>query len=115
LAIGGCIVSLLKGSVNISYNDVWRILIEGGTSAKNQIVLNIRLPRTLVAALVGMNLSLSGAILQAVMKNPLADPHIIGISSASMLHVGNSNHVSEEVRVKHIRQLLPLGDEQGQR
>jgi len=39
---------------------------------------------------------------------------IIGISSASMLHVGNSNHVSEEVRVKHIRQLLSRGDEQGQ-
>jgi spore germination protein PE len=39
---------------------------------------------------------------------------IIGISSSSMLHVGNSNHVSEEVRVKHIRQLLSSGDEQGQ-
>lgn len=85
LAICGCIVSLLKGSVNISYSDIWHILIENGTSAKDQIVLNIRLPRTLVAALVGMNLSLSGAILQAVMKNPLADPHIIGISSGAGL------------------------------
>lgn len=85
LAILGCGVSLLKGSVNISYTDIWRILIENGTSAKDQIILNIRLPRTLVAALVGMNLSLSGAILQAVMKNPLADPHIIGISSGAGL------------------------------
>ncbi|MBP2630281.1 MAG: hmuU 3 [Firmicutes bacterium] len=85
LAIFGCIVSLLKGSVDISYSDIWHILIENGTSAKDQIVLNIRLPRTLVAALVGMNLSLSGAILQAVMKNPLADPHIIGISSGAGL------------------------------
>lgn len=85
LAVSGCMVSLLKGSVDISYRDVWQILIENGTSAKDQIVLNIRLPRTLVAALVGMNLSLSGAILQAVMKNPLADPHIIGISSGAGL------------------------------
>ena len=85
LAILGCGVSLLKGSVNISYTDIWRILIENGTSAKDQIILNIRLPRTVVAALVGMNLSLSGAILQAVMKNPLADPHIIGISSGAGL------------------------------
>ena len=46
---------------------------------------NIRLPRTIVALLVGVNLSLSGAILQAVMKNPLADPHIIGISSGAGL------------------------------
>ena len=85
LAILGCGVSLLKGSVDISYTDIWRILIENGTSAKDQIILNIRLPRTVVAALVGMNLSLSGAILQAVMKNPLADPHIIGISSGAGL------------------------------
>jgi iron complex transport system permease protein len=85
LAILGCGVSLLKGSVNISYIDIWQILIKNGTSAKDQIILNIRLPRTLVAAFVGMNLSLSGAILQAVMKNPLADPHIIGISSGAGL------------------------------
>ena len=39
----------------------------------------------MVAVLVGINLSLSGAILQAVMKNPLADPHIIGISSGAGL------------------------------
>ena len=47
--------------------------------------MNIRLPRTIVALLVGVNLSLSGAVLQAVMKNPLADPHIIGISSGAGL------------------------------
>lgn len=39
---------------------------------------------------------------------------IIGISSSSLLHVGNSKHVSMEVRVKHIRQLLPREEEQGQ-
>lgn len=50
-----------------------------------EILQNIRLPRTIVAALVGINLALSGAILQAIMKNPLADPHIIGISSGAGL------------------------------
>lgn len=53
----------------------------GGDNASRQILLDIRLPRAIVAALVGMNLAVSGAVLQAVMKNPLADPHIIGISS----------------------------------
>ena len=51
----------------------------------DQIIWNIRLPRTLTGALVGANLALSGAILQAVMRNPLADPHIIGISSGAGL------------------------------
>lgn len=39
---------------------------------------------------------------------------IIGVSSASVLHVGNSQHVSMETRIKHIRQLLPHSEEQGQ-
>lgn len=85
LAVCGCLVSLFKGSVHISYADIWHILIDNGTSSKDQIILNIRLPRTIVAALVGVHLSISGAILQAIMKNPLADPHIIGISSGAGL------------------------------
>mgnify|MGYP003308139466 CR=1 FL=1 len=61
------------------------ILLNPGDSAQSQIIWNIRVPRTIVGALVGVNLSLAGAILQAVMRNPLADPHIIGISSGAGL------------------------------
>ena len=43
------------------------------------------MPRTIVGALVGVNLAIAGAVLQAVMRNPLADPHIIGISSGAGL------------------------------
>lgn len=85
LAVVGCALSLLKGSVHISFQEILRIFTSSGNGAMDQIMLNIRLPRTLVAALVGINLALSGAILQAVMKNPLADPHIIGISSGAGL------------------------------
>jgi ABC-type Fe3+-siderophore transport system, permease component len=49
------------------------------------VVWDIRLPRVLVGALVGMNLAASGVILQAVMSNPLADPGIIGVSSGAGL------------------------------
>lgn len=51
----------------------------------HRVVWDIRLPRVLLAALVGMCLAASGAILQAVMANPLADPGIIGISSGAGL------------------------------
>ena len=61
------------------------ILLNPGNDPQSQIIRNIRMPRTIVAALVGINLSLSGAILQAIMRNPLADPHIIGISSGAGL------------------------------
>ncbi len=76
-------MSLMNGSVEISAAQIFGSIPLDET--KRQILENIRLPRTIVAMLVGVNLSLSGAILQAVMKNPLADPHIIGISSGAGL------------------------------
>ena len=78
--VAGFFLSLINGSVEISTAQIF-FGVEDET--KRQILENIRLPRTIVAVLVGVNLSLSGAILQAVMKNPLADPHIIGISSGA--------------------------------
>ena len=85
LAFLGCLVSVIKGSVEIPPAEVWQTICGGVQGVHAQILLNIRLPRTIVAALVGINLALSGAILQAIMKNPLADPHIIGISSGAGL------------------------------
>lgn len=85
LAAGGFLCSVLSGAVAIPVSALGDILNGGGDNASRQILLNIRLPRSIVAALVGMNLAVSGAVLQAVMKNPLADPHIIGISSGAGL------------------------------
>ncbi|MBP2649508.1 MAG: hmuU 3 [Firmicutes bacterium] len=85
LAFFGLVFSLVKGAVNISPEDIVRAICYNGGDPMGQIVWNIRLPRSIVGALVGMNLALSGAILQAVMKNPLADPHIIGVSSGAGL------------------------------
>ena len=79
----GLLISMVKGSVDIPLMEIAEFLTGAGSSPHGQIIYNIRLPRSIVAALVGINLALSGAILQAVMKNPLADPHIIGISSGA--------------------------------
>lgn len=85
LAASGVLVSLMLGSVAIAPQEAAAILMGADGGTHGQILWNIRLPRTLVAALVGIDLALSGAILQAIMKNPLADPHIIGISSGAGL------------------------------
>ena len=82
LAAIAFVSSLAFGSVDIPATNIINRALD---QTQLQIVENIRLPRTIVAMLVGINLSLSGAILQAVMKNPLADPHIIGISSGAGL------------------------------
>ncbi len=84
LVFVGALASIGLGSVPISPQEIFASLT-GGTGTHEQILRNIRLPRTLVAALTGVNLALAGAILQAIMRNPLADPHIIGISSGAGL------------------------------
>lgn len=85
LALAGCFLSLTKGSSVITLEQIVTILLAPGEDPQSQIIWNIRMPRTIVGALVGVNLALSGAILQAIMRNPLADPHIIGISAGAGL------------------------------
>ncbi|WP_010268432.1 FecCD family ABC transporter permease [Paenibacillus senegalensis] len=79
------IFSVSTGAAAISLTDIGKYLFQGYSGPMKDVIWNIRLPRTLVAALVGINLALSGALLQGVMRNPLADPHIIGVSSGAGL------------------------------
>ena len=87
--LGLCIMSLLIsvsiGAVRIPLRDVIKAIIYTEDGISRQIIWNIRLPRTLVAGLTGICLALSGVILQGVMRNPLASPGIIGVSSGAGL------------------------------
>ncbi len=85
LAVLGFFISNIFGTMKISIPEIINALFSNEMDAKRLVIWNIRLPRTIVAGLVGINLALSGAILQGVMKNPLADPGIIGISSGAGL------------------------------
>ncbi|TJX13527.1 iron ABC transporter permease [Tissierella creatinini] len=74
-----------NGAVSISPLEIIKTILYRNDSTNYQIIWNVRLPRTIVAALVGINLSLSGAILQGIMKNPLASPGTIGVSAGAGL------------------------------
>ncbi|WP_139992734.1 FecCD family ABC transporter permease [Paenibacillus paridis] len=76
---------LSYGSVSISLSEIWTILTTDGQSAQDTIIMNLRLPRVLVGLLTGACLAAAGAILQGVMRNPLADPGIIGVSAGGGL------------------------------
>lgn len=96
------------GSVDISISQVYRVIAHKIAGVGDEpwlskgfihdIVWHIRLPRLVLATVVGMGLSVVGVIMQAIVKNPLADPYILGISSgasfgatlAAMLGVGAS-------------------------
>lgn len=73
------------GTMRIEPGQIFRVIAGDRLTTQGRVIWNIRLPRMILAGLVGINLALAGAILQGVMKNPLADPGIIGISSGAGL------------------------------
>jgi len=77
------VISIGIGSLRISFAEVLRSIFLEKDTLNHQIIWNVRLPRTLVAGLVGICLALSGAILQGVTRNPLAAPNIIGVSAGA--------------------------------
>lgn len=85
LACGACVLGTLKGAAGLSWQEVWGALSGEAGSSSAQIVRNIRLPRVLTGAAVGINLALAGTLLQGVLRNSLADPHIIGVSAGAGL------------------------------
>lgn len=84
------LLSLLVGSVRVSPKRSILVLFQSllghpkaETEMERTILFSLRLPRALLAGLVGAGLSVSGAIFQALLRNPLADPYILGVSSGS--------------------------------
>lgn len=78
-------LSVSLGAYHVSVKNVIKAILIDREGLSRSIIWNIRVPRTLVAGLVGICLSLSGAILQGVMRNPLASPNIIGVSAGAGL------------------------------
>ncbi|MEP1421145.1 MAG: iron ABC transporter permease [Erythrobacter sp.] len=79
------ILSLLLGSVPLPLDRVLRALAFGASAGDQIVVWDIRLPRTLAAAIVGGALGMSGAALQGLLRNPLAEPGILGVSATAAL------------------------------
>lgn len=76
-------LSVRLGHVSLSTGEAWRALMGSGDSTHRRILLEIRLPRACLGLLVGGGLALAGAVFQALLRNPLAEPYILGISGGS--------------------------------
>lgn len=77
------VLSTGTGQVSISPMRVLNVLIGAGTTQDTLIVQSLRLPRTVIAVLIGMALAVSGTILQGIVRNPLASPDVIGITGGA--------------------------------
>lgn len=83
LVILALVASIALGAARIPVADLIDVLLGGGEETTRAIVLRLRLPRAVLAILVGGGLALSGTIFQALLRNPLAEPYILGISSGA--------------------------------
>ncbi len=94
LLLATIVVAVSIGSIHVPVADVWAIIADRvlpghraptWSASDEHIVWNLRLPRVLLGALVGASLAVSGAALQALTRNPLADPFLFGVSSGAAL------------------------------
>ncbi len=83
LFICSIILALSLGDLKFSPAELFALLTGGGSDFAKSIIIDLRLPRTLVAALAGAALAASGMLLQGVVRNPLADPSIMGVTSGA--------------------------------
>ncbi len=90
LVVGGLVVLLLATAVNlgrgeypIAVDQVLAVLLGGGETGQQFVVLDLRLPRSLTGVLVGGALAVAGAITQSIARNPLASPDIIGLTAGA--------------------------------
>lgn len=83
LLAAGMLVSVAVGAVPIAPGAVLDALAGRGDSTTRAIVLDLRLPRAVMAALIGAGLAVAGAVFQALLRNPLAEPYILGVSGGA--------------------------------
>ncbi|MBR4685619.1 MAG: iron ABC transporter permease [Candidatus Methanomethylophilaceae archaeon] len=86
-------ISLNVGAYPIEIGDaihqIWQIIITGGNpeDMSGKVILNLRIPRAIAVILVGAGLAIAGAVMQAMIHNPLVDPYVTGVSSGASFGV----------------------------
>jgi iron complex transport system permease protein len=78
-----CVAGIATGAIRVAIPDVLRALAGAGDSSSVAIVRDLRLPRVVLAALIGAGLAMSGAALQGTLRNGLAEPYLLGVSGGA--------------------------------
>ncbi|WP_245938212.1 iron chelate uptake ABC transporter family permease subunit [Williamsia limnetica] len=82
-----CLLSIAIGAKDIPFGTVWDALWSYDNSGDHIIIRDLRIPRTVLGLLVGMALGVGGALIQAMTRNPLADPGILGVNAGAAFAV----------------------------
>ena len=82
-ALASLVVAVAAGSTSIPFADVLGALVSGESSSTAEVVRQLRLPRALAAFATGGLLAIAGALMQVLLRNPLADPYVLGVSGGA--------------------------------
>ena len=82
-AVAAVVVSLLAGSVMVRLVDLWAALMGTDNGLAHTVVMELRLPRAITAFAAGGVLAIAGVLMQVLLRNPLADPYIMGVSGGA--------------------------------
>jgi iron complex transport system permease protein len=82
LSVGSLILATSTGSVSIAWTQWW-VAISDPLSQQGELIWRLRLPRALAAWFVGAMLAMSGCLMQVLLRNPLADPYVLGVSGGA--------------------------------
>ncbi|MEU9862285.1 iron chelate uptake ABC transporter family permease subunit [Streptomyces sp. NPDC047971] len=78
-----CVLSVMIGAKPVPLGDVWHGLFQNTGVGNDVIIHDVRVPRTLLGLLVGVALGLSGAVMQGLTRNPLAEPGLLGVNAGA--------------------------------
>lgn len=83
IALLASLFALAIGSVTIAPSELWQVVQGNGSTLHRTLVFELRLPRTLAAFATGGLLAVAGALMQVLLRNPLADPYVLGLSGGA--------------------------------
>lgn len=85
LLIGGLVLAVRLGSVHITFTDIWNSIFNYNETLELMLVRDVRIPRALAVLFTGGILGVTGAMIQGVTRNPIAEPSILGVSQGATL------------------------------
>ncbi len=83
LSLASLILGLLVGSVAVEFGSFIKLILGQANALESSLILDLRLPRVLAAFVSGALLAVAGLLMQVLLRNPLADPYILGLSGGS--------------------------------
>ena len=102
LLIGGLILAIMLGSVHIDFNDIWNSVFNYSETLELMLVRDVRIPRALSVLLTGGILGVTGAMIQGVTRNPIAEPSILGVSQGATLVIALFYAAGIEINTKNV-------------